>query len=131
MALSSMMASLMATMPTPSCRYQHGLPRRVMLASIMSSDTRKKACSSSVIQPSAAALKYSSSERGRPSSMDTESGTDMPRLHFPPTVFISRLYGHPDSPGRVRDRAPAHHCRKKKKEKKREVCSRVLPFGTS
>ncbi len=91
MALSSMKASLMATMPTPSWRYQQGLPRRVMLPSMMSSETRKKACSSSVIQPSVAVLKYSSSVSGRPRRIEALSGTDMPRLHLPPSVLTLRL----------------------------------------
>ncbi len=51
MADSSRNASLMATMPTPPAGTQQGLPRRVMLLSMISSETRKKACRSSVIQP--------------------------------------------------------------------------------
>ena len=49
---SSMKESLMAIMPTDGIRYQHGLPRRVCEESMMSSETRKKAWSSSVSQPS-------------------------------------------------------------------------------
>ena len=45
MAPSSMNASLTAMLPTSWTRYQHGCPRRVIDWSMMSSETRKKACS--------------------------------------------------------------------------------------
>ncbi len=89
MDASSMKASLMAIMPTLGARYQHGFPRRVLEESMMSSETRKKACSSSIIHPSRAGRKYSS-EVGSSvffCRIDVVSTTDMPRLHFPPTVL--------------------------------------------
>ncbi len=82
-----MNASLIAIIPTCGCRYQQGLPRRVILLSIISSETKKKACRSSIIQPRVEAWKYSSPESGLSKSRETESGTDIPRLHFPPIVF--------------------------------------------
>lgn len=87
MDISSMKASLMAIVPTPDLRYQHGWPRRVMEESIMSSETRKNAWSSSVSQPRVAVRKYSDSSRGRARRREAESGTERPRLHFPPTVL--------------------------------------------
>lgn len=45
MQLSRTMPSLTATMPTSGTLYQQGCPRRVMLLSMMSSATRKYACS--------------------------------------------------------------------------------------
>ena len=82
--------SLIAIIPTCGWRYQHGLPRRVMLLSMISSETKKKAWRSSIIQPRAADWKYCSSESGVSRSRETESGTDIPRLHFPPIVFAFR-----------------------------------------
>lgn len=84
---SSMKASLMAIMPTFGIRYQQGLPRRVMEESIMSSETRKKACKSSVIHPRVADWKYSSSDKDRSRRTWVVSTTDMPRLHFPPVAL--------------------------------------------
>jgi hypothetical protein len=85
-----MKASLIAIIPTFGARYQHGWPRRVLEASMMSSLTRKKACRSSIIQPRVAAWKYSSLERSRPRRRDVVSMTERPRLHFPPTVLYQR-----------------------------------------
>ena len=51
MHASSTMQSLHAFRPTLGTLYQHGWPRRVMLWSIMSSATRKNACSHSMHQP--------------------------------------------------------------------------------
>lgn len=45
MDASSINASLMATVPIWGSRYQHGWPLRVIEESIISSETRKKACS--------------------------------------------------------------------------------------
>mgnify|MGYP007107143660 FL=1 len=87
MALSSMKASLIAIMPTLGIRYQQGEPRRVLDESMISSETRKKAWSSSIIQPRVAERKYSSSVSSRLRSRDDVSTTDMPRLHLPPTVL--------------------------------------------
>ena len=56
----------------------------------MSSDTRKKACRSSVSQPRVADSWYSLGERGRWRRMEVVSMTDMPRLHLPPTVLWLR-----------------------------------------
>lgn len=53
----------------------------------MSSDTRKNAWSSSVSQPRVAVRKCSFSSRGRESRREVESGTERPRLHFPPMVL--------------------------------------------
>src|SRR5450432_775945 len=89
-----MKASLIAIIPTCGCLYQQGAPRRVMLLSMISSDTKKNACRSSVIHPNVAAWKYCSSERGASRSMETESGTDIPRLHFPPMVLALRDWNH-------------------------------------
>ena len=57
---------------------------------MISSETRKKACRSSVIHPNVAASKYCCSDNGASRIMETESGTDMPRLHFPPIVLALR-----------------------------------------
>ncbi len=77
----------MAVMPTPGLRYQHGWLRRVIELSIMSSETRKNAWRSSVSQPRVAVRKYSVSSRGRERRREVESGTESPRLHFPPKVL--------------------------------------------
>ena len=53
----------------------------------MSSETRKKACNSSVSQPRVAVWKYSFSSKGRERRRDAESGTERPRLHLPPMVL--------------------------------------------
>ena len=53
----------------------------------MSSETRKKACNSSVSQPRVAVRKYSVSSRERERRREAESGTERPRLHFPPVVL--------------------------------------------
>lgn len=53
----------------------------------MSSLTRKKACRSSIIHPSVAARKNSSSLSWRPRRSCVESITDSPRLHLPPSVL--------------------------------------------
>lgn len=87
---SSMNESLMAIKPTSGFRYQQGLPRRVWEESIRSSETRKKACRSSVVQPKVAECKYSSSDKERSRRIWVVSTTDMPRLHFPPVVLNLR-----------------------------------------
>jgi hypothetical protein len=88
MALSSIVASFAAAIPTPGTRYQLGLPRRVGDSSMMSSSTSIVACSSSTSQPSTAASKNSAWDSTRPSrSSRTESMTLRPRLHFPPRVL--------------------------------------------
>lgn len=92
MLLSSMKASLIAIMPTFGIRYQHGCPRRVFEASMMSSLTRKNACSSSIIQPRVAARKNSSFVSSRFSRSWAVSTTDKPRLHLPPNVLWFKLY---------------------------------------
>lgn len=84
---SSMNESLMAIMPTSGLRNQQGLPRRVWEESIISSETRKKACRSSVNHPRHAEWKYSSSDKERSRRIWVVSTTDMPRLHFPPMVL--------------------------------------------
>ena len=86
-----MKASLIATIPTPGLRYQHGSPLLVILESMISSLTRKKAWSSSVIQPRAVDSRVSSSLNGRPTRIETESGTDIPRLSLPVGVLVSRF----------------------------------------
>lgn len=53
----------------------------------MSSETRKNAWRSSVSQPRVAVRKYSVSSRGRERRREVESGTESPRLHFPPKVL--------------------------------------------
>ena len=84
---SSRKASLMAIVPTEGCLYQQGWPRRVMLLSIMSSETRKKAWSSSVNQPRAAVAWYWVGVRGFSRRREAESGTERPRLSLPPIVL--------------------------------------------
>ena len=84
---SSMKASLMAIMPTEGCLYQQGWPRRVMLLSIMSSETRKKAWRSSVSQPRVAVAWYWESVRGFSRRREAESGTERPRFSLPPMVL--------------------------------------------
>lgn len=91
MAASSMKASFMAIIPTPGARYQQACPRRVSEASIMSSDTRKKACSSSVSQPSVAVAVKLSGDNGLVLRMEAVSITDMPRLYLPPKQLYLRL----------------------------------------
>lgn len=78
-------------------RYQHGLPRRVLELSMMSSDTRKKAWSSSMNQPSRAAWKNSSSVSLRLRSSCAVSMTERPRLHLPPSVLWYKDCSHPVS----------------------------------
>ena len=68
-----------------------------MLLSMISSETKKKACRSSVIHPNVAASKYCCSDSGASRIMETESGTDMPRLHFPPIVLALRDFGRGQS----------------------------------
>jgi len=58
----------------------------------MSSATRKKACSSSTIHPSAADWKYSSGVSGRARRREVVSTTEMPRLSLPPRVLWLRFY---------------------------------------
>ena len=87
---SSIKASLMAMLPTPGRRNQHGWPRRVWEASMMSSETRKKACRSSVSQPRVAAWWNWVESRGAERRMEAVSKTEMPRLHFPPRVLCFR-----------------------------------------
>ncbi len=53
----------------------------------MSSETRKKACRSSVSQPRVADWKYSWGVKGRERRMVDVSGTERPRLHLPPRVL--------------------------------------------
>lgn len=61
----------------------------------MSSETRKKACRSSIIQPRAQVGKKALEEGDEAGgvvglSRETVSGTERPRLHFPPRVFVWR-----------------------------------------
>lgn len=60
---------------------------------MMSSATRKKAWRSSVSQPRVAVWKYSVVLRGRRRRRVVESGTERPRLHFPPMVLWWRDWG--------------------------------------
>ena len=57
----------------------------------MSSETRKKACKSSVIQPSVTVSLNCCSLRGEGERMAAVSGTERPRLHLPPTVLYCRF----------------------------------------
>jgi len=63
---------------------------------MMSSETRKKACSSSISQPSVAVGKNRGDEGevmlGSERRSAAVSGTERPRLHFPPTVLWNRDY---------------------------------------
>ena len=87
-----MKLSLRAMVPTFGRRYQHGAPRRVTDESMMSSETRKKACRSSVNQPRMAVWRWSWAERGAEERVEAVSMTERPRLHFPPTVLCLRDY---------------------------------------
>ena len=58
-----------------------------MLLSIMSSETRKKAWRSSVSQPRVAVALNWEGERGEERRIEAVSGTERPRLHFPPRVL--------------------------------------------
>lgn len=54
----------------------------------MSSETRKKACKSSVSQPRVAvAAKWAGGRVGVERRMEAVSSTEMPRLYFPPRVL--------------------------------------------
>src|SRR5689334_13589501 len=57
---------------------------------MMSSDTRKNACRSSVSHPSVARSLNSSGLKGRSRSWRAVSGTEMPLFNFPPGVFALR-----------------------------------------
>ena len=90
----------MATMPTVGTLYQQGWPRRVSEASMMSSATRKKACSHSMAQPSTAA-RFASAGVAPPSLPPpalrcssarmafTACTTVSPRLSLPPGTLYS------------------------------------------
>ena len=76
------MQSLHALSSTLGTLYQQGWPRRVMEASMMSSATRKKACSHSMHQPSALARNSSASDTA-PLIALTASSTAIPRFSLP------------------------------------------------
>lgn len=80
----------MATIPTFGCLYQQGWPLLVTLESIISSDTRKNACNSSMSQPKIERSRTSLSLRGRLRICRAVSGTERPRFSFPPGVLASR-----------------------------------------
>jgi len=86
----------MAIMPTLGMRYQHGLPRRVIELSMMSSETRKKAWRSSINQPRVEASKkvweFSEGVTVVDWRRETVSTTERPRLHLPPIVLCSNDY---------------------------------------
>ena len=78
----------MAMVPTLGSRYQQGWPRRVRDESMMSSETRKKACRSSVSQPRvAAAWKVDGASEGVEERSAVVSRTEMPRLALPPRAL--------------------------------------------
>lgn len=59
----------------------------------MSSLTRKKAWRSSVSQPRVEVAWVSGGVSGRERRREALSGTERPRLHFPPSVLWRRLWG--------------------------------------
>lgn len=71
--------------------YQQGWPRRVMEASMMSSATRKKACSHSMHQPSTHARRSWLSVTTPRLSCRSPSTTASPRLSLPPGTLYSTI----------------------------------------
>ena len=82
-----MKASLMAMVPTEGSRNQQGWDRRVCDESIMSSETRKKACSNSVSQPRVHAAWCWVGVSGEGERREVVWRTERPRLHLPPRVL--------------------------------------------